>query len=331
MNIEKLIALRPSFHTIGESQLASLTLHPDALRFIGQKVNPGQTTLETGAGSSTVAFALCGAYHTCITPDSMEVDRIIAFCLENWIDISSVHFEIDRSETSLSRKGSGDLDFVLIDGWHSFPTAFIDWYFTAVRLKVGGLMMIDDTQLWTERTLCDFMAEEPEWELVASPGRAKVFQKTQTMRHHKWWGEQRFIIARSPAPALQSMLLGALQHVKAGDLPAACNEVQKIVEEARSLRLSDRVIANELANQVVVLARDNLQRIDTIKTVTLLSESLERAAKRHALAITHAALAFDERGAGQRMAARRHAAMALSMDSQLIKNKGLWSVLLRMN
>ena len=41
------------------------------------------------------------------------------------------------------------LDLVLIDGSHSFPQVFIDWYYTQSALKVGGALLVDDVHIWT--------------------------------------------------------------------------------------------------------------------------------------------------------------------------------------
>jgi hypothetical protein len=39
------------------------------------------------------------------------------------------------------------LDLVLIDGDHAFPASFIDWYYTAEQVKLGGYVIVDDTNL----------------------------------------------------------------------------------------------------------------------------------------------------------------------------------------
>lgn len=329
MNIEELLALQPRFHAVGNNQLVSLTLHPDALRDIQQRVKPGQTTIETGAGSSTIVFALCGARHTCITPDRAEVDRIIAFCGEHGIDISLVNFVVERSEAALCRLEPTNLDFVLIDGWHAFPTAFIDWYFTADRLNIGGHLMVDDTQLWVESTLCAFMAAEPEWEHVSSPGRAFVFKKVQVMLHEKGWEEQQFIISRSSLPALNAMLAEPIIMAQQGNMTDATRRITAVINEARGLKLSEESIAHELASQTFVVFSSYSKQDETLSSVTLLAESLEPRARHHAIAVTHAAIAFHEMGVAQHGKARKHAALAFAFDRRFMRNRGLWSLILR--
>jgi hypothetical protein len=44
------------------------------------------------------------------------------------------------------------LDLVLVDGSHSFPQVFfIDWFYTAGALKIGGHLLVDDVHVWTGR------------------------------------------------------------------------------------------------------------------------------------------------------------------------------------
>src|SRR5215831_3071645 len=74
--LERLIVERPSFHAWPDGTPANWSVEPRVLRFIAAHVKPGMSTLETGAGQTTVAFALAGAHHICITPDQAQVDRI---------------------------------------------------------------------------------------------------------------------------------------------------------------------------------------------------------------------------------------------------------------
>ena len=67
--VEELIAERPHFHAWPDGKPANWAVAPDVLRFIGRQLTPGMRTLETGAGQSTVVFALAEAQHTCIIGD----------------------------------------------------------------------------------------------------------------------------------------------------------------------------------------------------------------------------------------------------------------------
>src|SRR3569833_785805 len=74
--LERLIAERPSFHAWPDGTPANWSVEPKVLRFIAALVSPGLASLVSGAGQITIAFALAGARHVCITPDQAQVERI---------------------------------------------------------------------------------------------------------------------------------------------------------------------------------------------------------------------------------------------------------------
>src|SRR5947207_7887164 len=78
-----------------------------ALEWLEQEVRPGMRTLETGAGSSTLAFAAGGAEHVAVTPDASEEERIRAEADRLGIDHSKVQFEIGPSHEVLPRLEHG--------------------------------------------------------------------------------------------------------------------------------------------------------------------------------------------------------------------------------
>jgi hypothetical protein len=194
MDLDNLLRKNPQFHQTGKGELISYGLGKDTLAYIAEKIADGSRTLETGAGHSTILFALLGARHICVVPQSDEVDRIIAFCREYAVPLDKVQFIVQRSEMALPTLKADPLDLVLIDGNHAFPAPFIDWYYTADKIKVGGLLIIDDTEIWTGRILRNFLLSEPEWRLDREfSKRASSFLKIKDGGHLKGWGAQRFV------------------------------------------------------------------------------------------------------------------------------------------
>jgi hypothetical protein len=188
----------PRLHQDGAGETVSWGLIEEVLRFIEGQVTADAATLETGAGISTILFALAGTAHHCITPNGAEVARIKTYCREHGIATDGLRFHVAGSEAVLPHLEPTPLDLVLIDGRHAFPTPFIDWYYTAERLKVGGVLIIDDTQLWTGKLLCDFLATEPEWALRAEfPPRAVAFTRLAEGSHQKEWTDQPYTIRHS--------------------------------------------------------------------------------------------------------------------------------------
>jgi hypothetical protein len=149
-----------------EGVARSWAVSDDMLRLLDRYVGPDSRTLETGAGVTTVLFAMKGAQHTCIVPFAQEVETIKAYCASKHIPLGRTEFVVDKSETVLPTAKLQPLDLVLIDGAHGFPVPLIDWYFTADHLKVGGHLILDDTHLWSVNILKQFLQDEPEWRLV---------------------------------------------------------------------------------------------------------------------------------------------------------------------
>lgn len=179
------------------------------VQFLCDTVQPGAVTLETGCGLSTIIFALQAARHTCVVPDENEVDRLNEYCKQQQISLANVTFEIAASQHFLPRYNAGPLDLVLIDGCHSFPSPFIDWYYSEPHLVVGGRMVIDDVHLWTGDILQQFLKEDPRWKLVATlPPRTVVFRKEAGGSCDVAWDEQPFVRSRSRT----SRLSQGLQH-----------------------------------------------------------------------------------------------------------------------
>jgi len=80
------------------------------------------TTLETGAGASSIVFAAAGSAHTVISPAADEHERIRSWCERNGISTARVRFVAASSDTALAGSWTPEpLDLVLVDGAHLFP------------------------------------------------------------------------------------------------------------------------------------------------------------------------------------------------------------------
>ncbi|MCW8926658.1 MAG: class I SAM-dependent methyltransferase [Xanthomonadales bacterium] len=180
MNVQDLMwGKGPRLH-VNEGQSKSYQVADEVLLFLAEHAHDEMHTLETGIGVSTLLFAMNRCVHTCIAPIADEVERIRDFAREKALPLDTVTFLIDTSERVLPGLEGNALDLVLIDGAHGFPVPFIDWYYTADRLKVGGLLVLDDTQLWPVHVLKEFLLREPEWRLEKDfLPRSTVFRKTQ--------------------------------------------------------------------------------------------------------------------------------------------------------
>lgn len=198
MDLTQIIQNPPSPHIDAKGQFYSMGLPEKVLRFIEQQIDESSNTLETGCGLSTVMFALSRAHHICINPAKHEIEGIRDYCYQNNIPTSQITFYNDVSEAVLPRLECEPVDLVLIDGRHGFPAPFIDFYYSAAKLKVGGLLVIDDTWLWTGNVLKQYLLLESEWKLEADfLPRTAVFRKLADGSQLKEWPDQEFVVKNS--------------------------------------------------------------------------------------------------------------------------------------
>lgn len=211
-----LLAARPRLHRDGDRRV-SFALPDEVLRYIDSAVGEGSRTIETGAGVSTVLFALNGTDHTCVVPFRSEVDDITRWCAEAGISTERLRFVVGSSEHVLPTLDPTPLDLVLIDGAHAFPIPFIDWYYAGRRLRLGGKLVIDDTNLWTGSVLSGFLRDQPGWDLIWElEGRSVVFGRSGD-EDPPYWPDQPYVVKRS-RPGGQGKLRRAVSIVRRGEL-----------------------------------------------------------------------------------------------------------------
>jgi len=137
------------------------------LRWIAGQVSDGHNTVETGLGVSTAVFALAGSNHTCLTRDDAEIDHFKDYARRAALNLDRIRFLAGASEDVLPGLDLAPIDVAVIDGGHGFPTPFLDWHFLAQRLKPGGVVIIDDMQLWPSYILAQFLSSQPGWSRLA--------------------------------------------------------------------------------------------------------------------------------------------------------------------
>jgi predicted O-methyltransferase YrrM len=192
--VERLVSERPSFHSLNGGDRI-WHAQPRTLELIGRYVRPGDRTLETGCGASTVVFAAAGAHHTAISPSPSEHERIRAYCSEVGIDDGGLSFVADSSDRALPSLAADEaLDVAFIDGAHSFPFPVIDWHYVSRRLRTGGILIMDDVNIPAVAVAYSAMTAEPgAWRLlVTADDRAAAFQKLAECPAGDNWRAQGF-------------------------------------------------------------------------------------------------------------------------------------------
>ncbi len=232
MTIERLLTLAPQFHGDGHAW----ALDEAALRRLDACLRPGLRTLETGAGMSTVLFAMRGCRHICITPADDEVAAIKRFCAAQGISVSKVRFIVDSSCRALPSLRER-IDLALVDGGHGFPTPFVDWYFIAGLLENGGRLFVDDIQLWTGRVIVDFLGQEAEWRHAGTVGaKLAEFEKVAEGSETKEWTDQPFVRAHSRSSILSMRLQRAASLVAEGRFTEVGKRLSRLWRSAQAER-----------------------------------------------------------------------------------------------
>jgi hypothetical protein len=189
--VQRLLTDRPSFHQGGSAHWASL---PDTLHAIRAAVKPGDVTIETGVGASTVVFMAAGASHTAISPDPQEHELVREYCWQIGLDDRRLSFIADFSEDVLPRLLSRErtLDVAFIDGAHSFPFPEVDWCYITRSLKPGAKLILDDINIPSVEPVFRHMVLEPNWRLDGVlDNRGAAFTFLEAPRADDFWPAQR--------------------------------------------------------------------------------------------------------------------------------------------
>ncbi len=172
---------RPLFHYLEEASAqqvaAALTgvtagecswaVGPPILQWIGEHLSGDMVTMETGAGYTTVVFAVLAKHHYCCTFMQREADKIRAYLEQLGVPDDRVTFCIGSTEQTLPRlEIEAPIDFAYIDGCHGYPFPALDWHYIDKFLRVGGIIGLDNAELRPVREHCEFLEENGTYRLA---------------------------------------------------------------------------------------------------------------------------------------------------------------------
>lgn len=158
--------------------------------------------IETGAGCSTLLFLqLEPTSLTTIAPDGALKQRVLTEAARRDIPVSPLQFMVDRSELALPRLVAAEkqCNVAFIDGHHGWPSVFVDFCYLNAMLRDGGLMIVDDLQLYSCAQLYLLLLQQPEYELVSldANGKQGTFRKVSGQQWLPDWRRQPFIVMNS--------------------------------------------------------------------------------------------------------------------------------------
>jgi len=179
--IDQLLADNPKLHTLSaehaellgtygvrvEPGAANHAVPPEVLRYFAKVVKPDHLTVETGGGYTTVALTSLARHHTCVTIDRECVELTREYMSRVGLPENKVTFMVESSDTALPKlPEDARFDFAFIDGNHAYPFPAVDWHYLDLRLKVGGLLGLDNTEIRAVYDQCRFLEENQTYELV---------------------------------------------------------------------------------------------------------------------------------------------------------------------
>lgn len=155
-----------------------------ALQRLVRAVRP-QVTLEIGCGYGISALYICealaevgGRRHIVIDPDQLTdwksaglftVERAGFGSLLEFHPLPS-HLALPRLEESGVRVG-----LALIDGWHTFDYAMVDFFYVDHLLEPGGVLMLDDTAAYPAiRKLARYIATHRQYVPLRNDNGSRV-------------------------------------------------------------------------------------------------------------------------------------------------------------
>lgn len=149
---------------------------------------PGEVTLETGAGASSLCFARSqGQSHHVLTPDKKDIELIQQFSVTHSLDISKLIFH-NKSSADVLPTFNEPLAMVLVDGCHGPFIPFLDFYYGVKNLVKGGYVLIDDIHLFFPKMLFEAVQRERAVEVVHKSQRAVLLRITNNaFIDYDWW------------------------------------------------------------------------------------------------------------------------------------------------
>lgn len=183
-------------------------ISPELGDFLLQTTREGEHTLETGCGISTLIFAMAGAWHVCITPHESEIDALRDYAGDHDLSLDRVEFVLGDSADVLPGSGNDPVELALVDGKHAFPWPIIDWFYSARRVRRGGLIVLDDREIPAVAVVERFLASDERWIRTDSPDpEAAIFRKaTGTIGETPWHAQRGFLEPQTVTERLRSFL-----------------------------------------------------------------------------------------------------------------------------
>jgi hypothetical protein len=89
----------------------------------------------------------------------------------------------------------------------------IDWFYAAGRLRMGGVVIVDDIHLPAVEMLVDAVAYDRRWQVVARTAKWIAYERKAEWSMREDWWEQTFMPSPRPSTPLARRVLGRAKRV----------------------------------------------------------------------------------------------------------------------
>jgi Methyltransferase domain len=155
-----------------------------------EKLGPVQHSAETGSGKSTLLFSHLSAKHEVFALDAGDsISRVKSSHLFN---SSAVKFIEGPSQLTLPRHVFEEkLQVVLVDGPHGYPFPDLEYYYFYPHIAVGGLLLIDDINIPSIKSMFEIIRAGDMFELVQVVEYTAFLRRTEAPLidplSDSWW------------------------------------------------------------------------------------------------------------------------------------------------
>jgi predicted O-methyltransferase YrrM len=161
--LTKIRALPESWHGAGTVPNVVLERLAELLETRRPKVS-----VETGTGRSTLLFSHLSANHTVFCfDDRAEWNSYGAVQESELLDLRNTKFVLGPTQITLKNYVFTEpIDLAFIDGPHGYPFPDLEYYYFYPHIAVGGLLLIDDINIPSIKSMFEIIRAGDMFELV---------------------------------------------------------------------------------------------------------------------------------------------------------------------
>lgn len=175
--IEEILSTRKTTSPNGEELPLSSEISRKDGKFIHDIISQDrsiQRTLEIGCAYGISSLHICdalkgreGASHTIVDAfQSTDWKRAGVYALERagFKNFRLIEELSEIAMPALLKEEEGQYDFIFVDGWHTFDHVMVDCFYATRLLKVGGFLVMDDTNVAPVAKVAKYFSNYPCFE-----------------------------------------------------------------------------------------------------------------------------------------------------------------------